>query len=294
MEKHIEKFIHYISFEKRFSKHTIIAYKNDLEQLLAYLNQVYSISRLEEINHAIIRSWMVYMIEEGILARTINRKITTLKTFYKFLKKDGVNVENPLLKIQTPKTSKRLPVFVEKDQMRDLLDKIKYPDTFDGIRDKLIIELFYATGIRLSELIGIKEKDVDFSNSSIKVLGKRNKERIIPISKEIFAHINHYLNEKTKIGRAEDYLFVLFNGKKMYPKKVYSSVNQYLSLVTTLDKKSPHVLRHTFATHLLNNGADINVIKELLGHSSLAATQIYTHNTIEKLKNIHKKAHPKS
>jgi integrase/recombinase XerC len=240
----------------------------------------------------LIRSWIVSLMEQKISSRSVNRKITTLKTFYKFLLRQKVVADNPMLKIQSPKTSKRLPVFVEKEKMDILLDNIEFGNDEEGVRNKLIIEMFYSTGMRLSELINLKHKNVDLSSGQLKVLGKRNKERIIPFNNELKSKIEEYLN--TQKRKTNETLFTTADGKKMYEKLVYKIVKQYLSLVTTIDKKSPHVLRHTFATHMLNNGADLNSIKELLGHANLSATQVYTHNTVEKLKNIHKQAHPKA
>lgn len=289
-----DTFLNYIQYEKRFSKHTLLAYANDLEQFYNYLSSTYEINSITEINHSIIRSWMVSLVEQKkplISPRTINRKVTTLKTFYKYLLRQKLVIENPMLKIQAPKISKRLPVFVEKDNMNQLLNG-QFEDSFEGKRDKLIIELFYATGIRLSELINLKQKDVDLYACQLKVLGKRNKERIIPFNDALKEEIKAYLEAKKDLSN--EYLFIRVNGKKMYEKLVYELVKKYLSNVTSINKKSPHILRHTFATHMLNNGADINAIKELLGHSSLAATQVYTHNTVEKLKSIHKQAHPKA
>jgi integrase/recombinase XerC len=231
-------------------------------------------------------------MEEKIGTRTINRKISTLKTFYKYLLRQGIVSENPMLKIQSPKTSKRLPVFVEKEKMDLLLDNIEFGSDEEGLRNQLIIEMFYATGMRLSELINLKLLNIDLHDSRLKVLGKRNKERIIPFSGELSRKIRDYLSVRKE--KSNDYLFVTAKGEKMYEKLVYNIVKQYLSLVTTVDKKSPHVLRHTFATHMLNNGADLNSIKELLGHANLSATQVYTHNTVEKLKSVHKQAHPRS
>lgn len=234
-------------------------------------------------------------MEKNTGARSVNRKITTLKTFYKFLLREGIATENPMLKIQSPKIPKRLPVFVEEDKINLLLDEIKFKEGFPGARDKLIVELLYNTGIRLSELINLKEQNIDLHNNSIKVLGKRNKERIIPIHESILFKIQDYAKQKKQLGldNKSGLLFVTDKGENLYPKFVYRVVNNYLSAVTTHDKKSPHILRHTFATHLLNKGADINAIKELLGHANLSATQIYTHNTIEKLKQAHKKSHPR-
>ena len=287
-----ESFIQYLQFEKRFSNHTVLAYSNDLTQFYDYIQTTYEISDLGEINHTLVRSWIVSMMEQKITARSINRKITTLKTFYKYLLRQGTVKENPMLKVQAPKTSKRLPVFVEKDKMDLLLDTVSFEDDPEAERNRLIIELFYATGMRLSELIGLKQANVDVSKGQLKVLGKRNKERIIPFGNELAGKIKAYLKGNDNAGA--EYFFIGKSGKKLSEKLVYTIVKKYLSIVTTIDKKSPHVLRHTFATHMLNNGADLNAIKELLGHANLSATQIYTHNTVEKLKNIHKQAHPKA
>ncbi len=291
MDASRDSFLKYLQFEKRLSRHTILAYSGDLEQFYIYLQTTYAIQKLSDVNHIIIRSWVVELMEQKISPRSVNRKITTLKTFYKYLLRQGTVTENPMLKIMSPKTSKRLPVFVEKDNMNTLIDTIAFGDDLEGIKNKLIIELFYATGIRLSELINLKLVNVDLDACQIKVLGKRNKERIIPFNNEIKNSIQNYMDKKP--GLPGEFLFQLKSGKKMYEKFVYRLVNEYLSMITTIDKKSPHVLRHTFATHMLNNGADLNAIKELLGHANLAATQVYTHNTVEKLKNIHKQAHPK-
>lgn len=277
------------------SAHTVTSYDTDLNQFILYLTQTYKTDSVNELNHLIIRSWVVLLMENKISPRSINRKLSTLKSFYKYLLKHKIVTENPVLKIQSPKISKPLPVFVEKDNMDKLLDNVEFGEDFSGIRNQLMIELFYATGIRISELTGLKKQNVDLYNCTIKVLGKRNKERIIPFADTLKQKIEKYLCEAEKtIKNNSDYFFITEKGNKLYEKLVYRVVNNYLSIVTTIDKKSPHVLRHTFATHMLNNGADLNVIKELLGHSSLAATQVYTHNTVEKLKNIHKQAHPKA
>ena len=296
MREATEKFTDFLRFEKRFSPHTIIAYKNDLAQFEIYLKSVYQIEKLEEINHPIVRSWIVSMMESKISARSVNRKVTTLKTFWKFLLREKKVTINPMLKIQSPKISKRLPVFVEKTQMENLLEIVEFSNDFKGIRNKLIIEMFYGTGMRLSELLGLKDTDINFNKMTVKVMGKRNKERIIPIHQTLKDSLKQYLSfcEKEIVPREDDFLFVNAKGKKLSRIIVYKTIKAYLGAVTTLEKKSPHVLRHTFATHMLNNGADLNAIKELLGHANLSATQIYTHNTIEKLKNVHKKAHPKA
>lgn len=291
MDASRDSFLQYLQFEKRLSKHTIVAYAGDLEQFYDFLQTTYEIKKLSDINHTLVRSWIVEMMDKKISPRSVNRKITTLKTFYKYLLRQKMVTENPMLKIMSPKTSKKLPVFVEKDNMNVLIDTIEFGDDLDGTRNKLIIELFYATGIRLSELINLKQNNVDLHACQIKVLGKRNKERIIPFNDQIKASIQNYISKKPSL--ISEFLFEMKSGKKVNEKFAYRLVNKYLSIITTIDKKSPHVLRHTFATHMLNNGADLNAIKELLGHANLAATQVYTHNTVEKLKSIHKQAHPK-
>jgi len=289
-----DQFCDYLTHQKRYSSHTIIAYKNDLSQFYSFLDSSYNISEITEVTSPIIRSWIVSLLEDNNSPNSINRKISTLKTFFKYLQKNKLIVENPLLKIISPKTKNRLPVFVKETEIENLFDQIIYEDTYEGRRDQLILELFYSTGIRLSELIELKINSFDFNKSTLKVLGKRNKERIIPFSNNLNTKIQHYLNYRNKIEPINDYFFLTNNNKKLYPKFVYRLVNTYLSLVTKISKKSPHILRHTFATHMLNKGADLNAIKEILGHANLSATQVYTHNTIEKLKNIHQQAHPKA
>ena len=289
-----DRFLAYIQYEKRYSPHTVTAYRIDLDQFFNFLSIQYNATELSGIDHSMIRSWLVSLIEEGNSPRSVNRKITTLKSFYRFLLKEGLVNDNPLRKITPPKSAKKLPEFIEKVKMSLLLDEMNPGDGYCGLRDRIILEMFYNTGIRLSELINLQEKDVDFHNGTIKVLGKRNKERLIPFSQKFGILLKEYVKEKQKTFDYLPSLFLTDSGGKMYPKKVYLIVKKYLSNVTTLDKKSPHVLRHTFATHLLNNGADLNAVKELLGHANLSATQIYTHNTIEKLKEIYKQAHPRA
>ena len=289
-----QNYLDYLLLEKRYSSHTVKAYRTDLRIFESYLKETYSIS-VDKANHAMIRSWLVEELNKGNSARTVNRKITTLKSFYKYLVKEQKIKQNPTLKISYSKTSKKLPQFVGLTDMNELLDKLKFKENFSGFRDKLIIEVFYSTGIRLSELINIKLTDVDCLKSQIKVLGKRNKERIIPLTIELQKSIEGYLilrNKQNAIDRP--YLFLTDSGKKLNPSMVYRKVNKILNDVTTLEKKSPHVLRHTFATHMLNNGADLNIIKELLGHASLSATEVYTHNSIDKLKEIFNNAHPRA
>ena len=265
-----------------------------LNFLSDFLKTDYDLTDIKEVNHTFIRSWLVKMMEQSITPRSINRKITTLKTYYKFLLREGEVTINPMLKIVAPKNSKRLPEYVEQEKMDRLLDFTDFKEGYEGMRDKTIIELFYATGIRLSELISLNHFSFDFYNNAIKVLGKRNKERIIPLSFFTKELLQKYLIELKKNFPAAAYFFVTNKGEKLYPKFVYDLVRKNLGTVTTAKKKSPHVLRHSFATNMLNNGAELNAIKELLGHANLSATQIYTHNTIKKLKNIHSQAHPKA
>ena len=287
---HIDVFLNFIKTEKRLSFHTIKSYSSDLKQFSKFLSKEFNInSDINQVTFQTIRSWIVCLLESNINPRSVNRKISVLKSYYKFLLQEGILSYNPMIKIISPKTSKRLPSFVDKDDIQNLLDKVKFENNYIGHRDRLIIECFYVTGIRLSELINIKISDIDFNNNYIKVLGKRNKERLIPLSNNITNKLKKYVNEN-------DISEYLFNnkGKKMYPKLVYRLVKKHLNLVSSIDNKGPHVLRHTFATHMLNNGADINAIKELLGHSNLNATQVYTHNSIEKLKSVYNQAHPRA
>lgn len=286
-----DEFLKFIRYEKRYSPHTHLAYSNDLQQFFQYVANTYQIQDIKQIEHTIIRSWLASMRSERITARSVNRKISTLKTFYEYVLRQGIISFNPMLKVMTPKMSKKLPEFIEKEKMDTMFDTIAYTDDFAGKRDKLILQLFYATGMRLSELINIRLTDIDMPVNQLKVLGKRNKDRIIPFGTELKQTLSEYINIKPHTSN--DYLLIDDKGKKLYPRFVYRIVNTYLSQITTAKKKSPHVLRHTFATHLLNNGADLNAVKELLGHANLSATQVYTHNTVERLKNIHKQAHPK-
>ena len=258
---------------------------------------------MKGVNHNFIRSWLTHLKEKGLSSKSLNRKISSLKSFFKYQLKIGTIEATPMAKVISPKIGSRLPVFINEADTKKLLEGLSQStEDWKTLNAKMLITIFYATGMRLSELINLKYRQVDFSNSQVKVLGKGNKERILPLSKEILEAIRNYQHLKKKefvrkdsFGeKSEDVLLVTEKGKKMYPKYAYLLINGILGEASTLDKKSPHVLRHTFATHLMNNGADLNAVKELLGHSSLASTQVYTHNTIEKLKNVHKKAHPKA
>lgn len=294
MDAEIFIFIEYLTVEKKYSAHTIAAYKTDLEQFQAYILENYDDELVANINHQQIRSWLAQLLADDVKATSVNRKISSLKSFFKHLQRLGKIKASPMAKVQAPKKPKQLPVFVEKNKLKVLTETILPEDGDDilSLRNRLVVELLYGTGMRLSELINLKEDDVDFHSSTLKVLGKRNKERIIPIAAPLLQLIENYMNKK--LENSDKNVYLLSNkGKKMYPKLVYTIVKSNLSLVTTLKKRSPHVLRHSFATHLLENGADLNAIKELLGHANLAATQVYTHNTIERLKEVHKNSHPK-
>jgi integrase/recombinase XerC len=285
-----EEFQSYLEHEKRFSRHTVIAYMNDLRQFLEFVHME-SDQDILEANHQLMRSYLVQLMEAEFENTSVNRKISSVKTFYKFLRAQGYITTNPAQKIKSVKQKKVLPSFVPEKQLWDksIFNEIK--DEFTRCQDELILELFYQTGIRLSELINLKEKDV--SEQQIKVLGKRNKERIIPISKNLFELIQLYRQSKPDLGANSDVLMISKSGKKLAPKFVYNKVNLYLGKATNLSKKSPHVLRHTFATHMLNNGASLETIKKLLGHADLSATQIYTHNSFKQIKSIYKQAHPR-
>ena len=289
-------FTDYIKFEKRFSQHTVTAYSKDLEQFFLYLTEKYDSPPLHEVSSAQVKSWLAYLMKEKKRnTRSINRKISTLKAFFKYQLKTGLLEATPMGTVVSPKISKRLPVWVREEETATLFNHVEFSADMEGLTHKLILTLLYTTGIRVSELVDLKQSQVDTKQQILKVLGKGNKERIIPAGNEIVKAIEAYLELKSTLSGADNrVLLVNAKGKKLYPKYVYLVVKKYLTLVTTIHKKSPHVLRHTFATHLTNEGADINAVKELLGHSSLAATQVYTHNTIERLKDVYKKAHPKA
>jgi integrase/recombinase XerC len=301
-----ERFIRYIKFEKRYSPHTVSAYQSDLDQFVNFLNNPGKqtpppapvVTHPSQITHYHIRNWMVELMNEHIIARSINRKIATLRKYFKFLLQEGVIEVNPASKINTPKIPKNLPVIVEDVKLTQMLDdNLVFGNDFKGVRDKLVIEMLFGTGMRLSELLGVKETDINVYEGTVKVLGKRNKERIIPVNNELKLLIAEYQELKKKqnfSGNNSLTLIVTDKGANAYAKLIYLTVQKYLSYISTQNKKSPHVLRHTFATSLLNRGADLNAIKELLGHANLSATQIYTHNSVERLKSIYKQAHPKA
>jgi integrase/recombinase XerC len=292
----LQHFIDYLKFQKRYSQHTIISYQTDLVAFFDFIETEFGNTPIPDIKASFVRTWLASLKEQGMEAKSINRKISTLKSFFKYQLHEGLVQVSPMRTIISPKMNKRLPQFVEKADINTLFSHVEFPDNWQGRTDRLLLQLFYNTGIRQAELVSLKERQVDNFKSTIKVLGKGNKERVIPVSTELLGLLKEYIAEKRKAFEHYDAEVLLVNekGKKLYPKYVYNSVKKYLSKITTISKKSPHVLRHTFATHLMNNGADLNAVKELLGHSSLAATQIYTHNSIEKLKDIHKKAHPKA
>lgn len=289
----IQSFLKYLSKEKRYSAHTVNSYGTDLDQLREFLQL--SEDDMATVPGLSIRSWVVHLMEAGVSPRTVNRKIATLRSFYKFLHSREYIAENPTSKLRPLKTPKSIPDFVQKKDMDLILDRVEYDESFAGLRDKLVLELLYGTGMRLSELIGLRDHDLDQFACTIRVLGKRNKERIIPVSKGNVALLSTYksLRNETLQGPFET-LLVTDAGKRCYPVMIQRIVKKYLGLASKVNKRSPHILRHSFATHLLNNGADLNAVKDLLGHSSLAATQVYTHNSLEKLKSTFDQAHPKA
>ncbi|HUZ58733.1 MAG TPA: tyrosine-type recombinase/integrase [Hanamia sp.] len=292
----IKEFIDYLTFQKRYSRNTILSYQNDLNSFFKFIFFEYKINDVKEITPPLVRTWLASLKQNKASSKTINRKISSLKSFFKYQLKMGKILVSPLNVISSLKVSRRLASFIDQNVIQTLLNNDYFPDTFEGKTDYLIFKILYQTGIRRSELIHLKEMDMDLHSCNIKVLGKGNKERIIPVNNPLIKLISEYISEKRKQFPevAGKYLLINKKGKPLYPKYVYNMVKLYLGKVSTNQRRSPHILRHSFATHLTNNGAPINAIKELLGHSSLAATQIYTHNTIEKLKEVHKLAHPKS
>ncbi|MBA4746599.1 MAG: tyrosine-type recombinase/integrase [Muricauda sp.] len=292
----VSAFISYLRLEKNYSEHTIKAYEKDIDTFSSFCREHHGESNLENISYPLIRNWIVHLSDQGISNRTINRKISSLQAYYKFLLKVGDIVISPLVKHRALKTSKKVEVPFSETEMETILSKIPFDEDFEGERDKLIIELLYTTGMRRAELVNLKVTDVNLSGHTLKVLGKRNKERILPLLPATMERIKNYLTKRSELENASDstYLLLTKEGLKIYETLVYRTINKYFSLVSPKVKKSPHILRHTFATHLLNRGADLNSVKELLGHSSLASTQVYTHNSIAELKKVHQKAHPRN
>ncbi len=290
------EFVMYLTTERRYSHHTIRAYSDDITQFFDFMELTYGMLPITEIKASLIRSWLSTLKEQQNTAKTINRKISTLKTYFKYLQIKQIIVTSPLQHIISPKISKRLPQFVAEADIKTLLQEVEFAPEFEGQLHRVILYIFYYTGMRLSELQQLQLTNIDLQSNTLKVLGKGNKERLLPIQQALQNALTNYTLQRATLPIIIDtnYLLLTINGKKLYAKYIYNVVTQYLSKVTTISKKSPHILRHTFATHLTSNGAELNAVKELLGHSSLAATQIYTHNNIERLKNIHKKAHPKA
>jgi len=290
----IDEFLKYLQAEKRYAEHTIKAYKNDLYQFHAFCQD----SDLEgmDLHFKTIRSWVVKLMDSGYSSRTVHRKLTSLSSYCKYLIKEGHLESNPMDKVLKPKLKQRIPAFVEESKMEHLLSDFDFGEDFAGIRNRLVLDLLYQTGMRRSELIGLRTGSINREEKSLKVKGKRDKERIIPMNVELVEAVDRYLVRRNELLglNSDDHLILTQKGRPAYDKLIYRIVEKYLALVTTLDKKSPHVLRHTFATHMLNRGADLNAIKELLGHSSLSATQVYTHNTYKKLKSIYNQAHPRA
>ncbi len=292
----IAAFISYLSLEKKYSPHTVKAYEKDLNDFSDYCKKEYDLEDIENVTYPLIRNWIVSLVDHKISNRSVNRKVTSLKSYFKFLMKTGSVQANPLATHKALKTAKKIEIPFSETEMTELLNELPFENSFEGIRDRLIIELFYATGIRRSELINLKTHNLNLSGHTLKVLGKRNKERILPLLGSMLQLFDEYLVLRQKLPKIQDseVLFLTSKGNKIYATLVYRIINGYFSKVSSKVKKSPHILRHTFATHMLNKGADLNSVKELLGHSSLASTQVYTHNSIAELKKVHAKAHPRN
>ena len=290
----IKHFIEYLSFEKKYSSHTIRAYNDDLNSFQTFCEITFDNEKLGDVNYSQIRSWIVKMVNENISNRTVNRKISSLKSFYKFLVKTKQIKESPLLRHQALKISKRVQVPFSEKEINEVIDNLNEFDDFESVRNKLIVELLYSTGMRRAELMEIKQSSINFTNSTLKVLGKRNKERYIPLLNSVQQTLKTYLDLRKEIISDSENLLITIKGNKIYPTLVYRIINDYFSAVSSKVKKSPHVIRHSFATHLLNEGADLNSVKELLGHSSLASTQVYTHSSLNELKKVYNQAHPRS
>lgn len=285
----VQEFESYLQFERRLSVHTVRAYVRDLDQFFLFHNLPLDYKSLEELSHHMVRSWVVSLLESGVEKISVNRKVSSLRTFFTWAQKMSYVSTSPMSKLKSMKVEKRLPQFAKEGELSDI--NSLFGDDFSGVRDRLVFELLYQTGIRLSELIGLKELDV--TSSHIKVHGKRDKERLVPIGGSLYSLIEVYREKKRFAGLDGEYLLVLDSGHKLYEKFVYRKINNYLGVITNLEKKSPHVLRHTFATHMLNEGSGLEILKDILGHASLAATQVYTHNSFSKLKTIYSQAHPR-
>ncbi len=294
--KPFSNFISYLELEKKYSPNTIKAYKRDLENFLEFASTEYKYTAIKKVHYSIVRSWIVYLVANGISNRSVNRKISSLKTYYKFLLKTEQIKENPLAKHKSLKIAKTLQVPFSEKEIESVLELLKEEKNFIGVRNKLMVELFYSTGMRRAELVNLKLYDISLPQKTLKVLGKRSKERIIPLLPSVTSTISEYLGYRENLNTIKDkaYLFLSLKGVKIYETLVYRVINLYFSKASEKVKKSPHILRHSFATHLLNEGADLKAVKELLGHSSLASTQVYTHNSIAKLKEVYKNSHPRN
>lgn len=293
--QHFEQFLGFLRYEKRYSVHTVTAYTKDLDQFIQFGSEMVEDFSLLTVDHHLIRQWVISLMDQRMTVVSVKRKISTLRSLYKYLLREGLMKKDPTDLVMVPKSGKKLPQFVQENEMNKLFDTALFPHDFNGLRDKAVLSLFYGTGMRLSELMGIRISGLNLEERVVKVLGKRNKERLIPYPSEISNDISGYLIARNELlGNSSGYLFVTEKGEQVYEKLLYRIVRKYLSLVTTMEKRSPHVLRHSYATHLLNRGADLNAIKELLGHASLAATQVYTHTSFEKLKTIYNQAHPRA
>lgn len=289
-----ESFLQYIRTEKRYSRHTVTSYKNDLDQFMIWLEEIRPGADPVSVTHGDVRGWMVSLLEGGASAATVHRKMSALRALIRYMRRHELISADPMAGLKLPRKPKQLPVFVAEDALAKLFDEFRFGDNFSGLRDRTVVEFLYLTGMRRSELINLQESDVDLSAGQVRVTGKREKQRVIPLASGFVKSLRSYVEARREKGFSGGWFFVTDRGNKMYDRSVYNIVTRYLAMVTTVEKKSPHVLRHTFATHMLNHGADLNSIKELLGHASLSATQVYTHNTFEQLKKIYKQAHPRA